>query len=173
MQAPYAFMAILEQLYHFLGVTVMKHGHPAIAWRFPSGIIQGCSLSGSMYAAVAACFLFDLQSRMEGPRLGLARACADDIGCVVKQLRALRILADVMQTAERIAALVLKLTKCLLAPLHAKLTDGMAAPMHELIRDMVPLFANVQVVSSLTYLGLVLGPAADESSCWLAPSIKG
>eukprot|EP00959_Pyramimonas_sp_CCMP1952_P334220 6999615-Pyramimonas_sp.AAC.1 len=72
----------------------MKNGLPTLAWRIPSGIIRGCSPSGSIYAAVTACFLFDLQSRMEGPRLGLARACVDDIGCVVKQLWALRILAD-------------------------------------------------------------------------------
>eukprot|EP00959_Pyramimonas_sp_CCMP1952_P463756 9485475-Pyramimonas_sp.AAC.1 len=81
---------------------------------------------------------------MEGPRLGPARACADDVGCVVKQLQALRILADVMQTAERIATLVLKLTKCLLVPLHAQFTEQMAVPMHEPIRDIVPFFANVQ-----------------------------
>eukprot|EP00959_Pyramimonas_sp_CCMP1952_P178912 3740192-Pyramimonas_sp.AAC.1 len=85
--------------------------------------MQGCSLSGSLYAAVTACFLFDLQSRMEAPRLGLARAGADEIGCVVKKLQALRILADVMQTAERFSTLVLKLTKCLLVPLHAQLTE--------------------------------------------------
>eukprot|EP00959_Pyramimonas_sp_CCMP1952_P261088 5458895-Pyramimonas_sp.AAC.1 len=37
---------------------------------------------------------------------------------------------------------------------------------------MAPFFAQVQVVSALPYLGLVLGPAADANSCWLAPSLK-
>eukprot|EP00959_Pyramimonas_sp_CCMP1952_P104126 2176498-Pyramimonas_sp.AAC.1 len=41
MQAPCAFLAILEQLYHILDVTVMKNGLPALAWRISSGIIQG------------------------------------------------------------------------------------------------------------------------------------
>eukprot|EP00959_Pyramimonas_sp_CCMP1952_P335535 7025634-Pyramimonas_sp.AAC.1 len=118
-QAPFAFIAILEQPSHILDAIVMKNGLPTFAWRISSDIIQGCSLSGSIYAVVTACFLFDLQGRMEGSRLGLARACADDIGCVVRRLQALRILAEVRQTAEKIATLALKLTKCLLVPLRA------------------------------------------------------
>eukprot|EP00959_Pyramimonas_sp_CCMP1952_P408553 8562401-Pyramimonas_sp.AAC.1 len=104
-------MAVLEQLYHILDALVMLNGSPTLAWRISSGIIQGCSLSGSVYAAVTACFLFDLQKRLEAPRLGLARACAGDIGCAVKKLSALSIVADVMSTAEAIATLSLKLTK--------------------------------------------------------------
>eukprot|EP00959_Pyramimonas_sp_CCMP1952_P361303 7566780-Pyramimonas_sp.AAC.1 len=65
MQAPLAFMAILEQLYHILDAIVMKSGLPTFGWRISSGIMQGCSLSGSIYAAVTARFLFDLQGRME------------------------------------------------------------------------------------------------------------
>eukprot|EP00959_Pyramimonas_sp_CCMP1952_P019265 407197-Pyramimonas_sp.AAC.1 len=72
----------------------MINGAPTLAWRISSGIIQGCSLSGFIYAAVTACFLFDPQKRLEAPRLGLARACADDTGCVVKRLSALCAVAD-------------------------------------------------------------------------------
>eukprot|EP00959_Pyramimonas_sp_CCMP1952_P176245 3682802-Pyramimonas_sp.AAC.1 len=82
MRPPFAFMAVLEQLCRILDALVMLNGTPTLAWRTSSGIIQACSLSGSIYAAVTACFLFDLQKRPEAPRLGLARACADDIGCV-------------------------------------------------------------------------------------------
>eukprot|EP00959_Pyramimonas_sp_CCMP1952_P299746 6269700-Pyramimonas_sp.AAC.1 len=93
MQAPFAVMAVLEQLYRILDAMVMINGMPTFASRISSGIIQGCSFSGYTYAAVTACSLPDLQVRLEGARLGLARACADDIGCVVKQRQALRIYA--------------------------------------------------------------------------------
>eukprot|EP00959_Pyramimonas_sp_CCMP1952_P384631 8060965-Pyramimonas_sp.AAC.1 len=77
-----------------------------------------------------------------------------------------------MQTAENAASLALKLTKCLLVPLHAPFTEQLATSMCDLIRAVALFFANIQVVRSLVYHGLVMGPAADESSCWLAPSIK-
>eukprot|EP00959_Pyramimonas_sp_CCMP1952_P217592 4550905-Pyramimonas_sp.AAC.1 len=82
---------------------------------------------------------------MEGSRSGLARACADDIGGVVKQLQTLRILTDVMQTAGKVATLALKLTKRLLAPLHAPSTEQLAAFMRDSIRDVAPFVANIQV----------------------------
>eukprot|EP00959_Pyramimonas_sp_CCMP1952_P429644 8997986-Pyramimonas_sp.AAC.1 len=67
---------------------------PTHVWWVSSGTAQGCSLSGSLYAATTASFLVDLQSNLEASRLGLVRACADDIGAAIKQLKSLVTLAD-------------------------------------------------------------------------------
>eukprot|EP00959_Pyramimonas_sp_CCMP1952_P212266 4441693-Pyramimonas_sp.AAC.1 len=45
-----------------------------------SGIIQGCALSGSLYAIASSPFLYHLVRVTEEAGRGLARACADDIG---------------------------------------------------------------------------------------------
>eukprot|EP00959_Pyramimonas_sp_CCMP1952_P249338 5212125-Pyramimonas_sp.AAC.1 len=57
-------------------------------------------------------------------------------------------------------------------PLHVPFTEQLAEAMRAAIATIVPFFAQIQVVSTLVYLGLVMGAAADESSCWLAPFLK-
>eukprot|EP00959_Pyramimonas_sp_CCMP1952_P394062 8256817-Pyramimonas_sp.AAC.1 len=69
-----------------------------------------------------------------------------------------------MRIAEAAAASSLKLTKRMLVPLHARFTEQFAKNMRAAIATIVPFTAQVQVVSTLVYLGLVMGPAADESS---------
>eukprot|EP00959_Pyramimonas_sp_CCMP1952_P392795 8230535-Pyramimonas_sp.AAC.1 len=81
----------------------MVRNTPTHAWWVTSGIVQGCSLSGSLYAAATAPFLVDLQRQLEAPRRGIARACADDIGAAIRAILSLSILADIMLLAERFA----------------------------------------------------------------------
>ncbi|CAK0828297.1 unnamed protein product [Prorocentrum cordatum] len=164
--------AVREQLYHIVDAVVMVNGVPAVSWRISFGIVQGCSLSGLIYAAVIACFLFDVQVLLEGDRLGPARARADDIGCVVKHAQALRAVAEAMQVADAIAALSPKLTECMLVPLHAPFSVEVATTVRQALAAAVLFFAKIQIASALVYSGLVLSPAADESSCRLAQSIK-
>eukprot|EP00959_Pyramimonas_sp_CCMP1952_P099246 2074754-Pyramimonas_sp.AAC.1 len=57
------------------------------------GIIQGCALPGSLFAAAALPFLEDLRLGLEIKHRGLFRACADDIGGVLFALVDLRFLA--------------------------------------------------------------------------------
>ncbi|CAK0910784.1 unnamed protein product [Prorocentrum cordatum] len=45
-----------------------------------SCIMQGRGLSGALFALGSLVFLEDLQASIEGPQLGLARACADGVG---------------------------------------------------------------------------------------------
>eukprot|EP00959_Pyramimonas_sp_CCMP1952_P164044 3429799-Pyramimonas_sp.AAC.1 len=60
----------------------------------------------------------------------------------------------------------------MLVPLHAAFSSALVAEVRTAITSLVPFFANIQIVSTLVYLGLVMGPAADDDSSWLAPSIK-
>eukprot|EP00959_Pyramimonas_sp_CCMP1952_P310910 6506642-Pyramimonas_sp.AAC.1 len=60
----------------------------------------------------------------------------------------------------------------MLVPLHAAFSSTLVAEVGTAITSLVSFLANIQIVSILVYLGLVLGPAADDDSSWLAPSIK-
>eukprot|EP00959_Pyramimonas_sp_CCMP1952_P173239 3620042-Pyramimonas_sp.AAC.1 len=68
MQVPRAFLSIIDQLHLELEAFAMVRNTPTHAWRVTSGIVQGCSLSGSLYAAATALFLVDLQRKLEAPR---------------------------------------------------------------------------------------------------------
>eukprot|EP00959_Pyramimonas_sp_CCMP1952_P070235 1466445-Pyramimonas_sp.AAC.1 len=66
-----------------------------------SGIIQGDALSGSLAAIALTLTLHDLYVSLEKGRMGISRACADDIGGVFKRLQSLRTLARIMGVSER------------------------------------------------------------------------
>eukprot|EP00959_Pyramimonas_sp_CCMP1952_P067346 1405416-Pyramimonas_sp.AAC.1 len=73
-----------------------------------SGIIQGGALSGSLFAIALTPTLQDLYVSLEKGKMGMSRACADDIGGVLKRLQSLRTLARIMGVSERVAHLALK-----------------------------------------------------------------
>eukprot|EP00959_Pyramimonas_sp_CCMP1952_P404030 8465958-Pyramimonas_sp.AAC.1 len=52
-----------------------------------SGFIQGCALSGSLFAAALSPELLDIHRCFETPRKGINRACADDLGGALADLR--------------------------------------------------------------------------------------
>ncbi|CAK0820581.1 unnamed protein product, partial [Prorocentrum cordatum] len=84
---------------------------------FSLGIMQGCPLSGTLHALGAAAFLVDLAEKVEGPQVGLIRACADDIGGALRSAQALSEVSQVMSCASAMANLDLKAAKCKVAPL--------------------------------------------------------
>ncbi|CAK0905106.1 unnamed protein product, partial [Prorocentrum cordatum] len=172
MQVPRAFLSIIDQLYLELEAFAMVRNTPTHAWWVTSGIVQGCSLSGSLYAAATAPFLVDLQLQLEAPRKGIARACADDIGAAIRDIPSLSILADIMLLAERFATLSLRIDKCNLVPLHKPFSEAVASEVRSLLCAHVPVLECINIVESLKYFGLILGPAADADSCWTAPAMK-
>ena len=84
MGLPGAFINFVTFLYASVqGVAVHMGLLQHVFW-IQSGIIQGCALSGTLFAFATSAFLSDLASRIEGPQFGLVRACADDIGAPSK-----------------------------------------------------------------------------------------
>eukprot|EP00959_Pyramimonas_sp_CCMP1952_P420850 8816026-Pyramimonas_sp.AAC.1 len=60
----------------------------------------------------------------------------------------------------------------MLAPVRAQLSSDVVAAARQAPATTVPFFAQIKIVNTLVYLGLVLGTAADAISCRLAPSLK-
>ena len=61
-------------------------------FKLASCILQGCPLAGIMFAMAVDPILRAFNSAMDHKGLGVARACADDIGCVLNDLNPLSIL---------------------------------------------------------------------------------
>ena len=80
------------------------------------GIAQGCPSSGFIFAAAIDCGMWLLAQRIVDPGLGLAFACADDIGCVLKSLRAFCICAEIFERIEQATTLSLSITQTNLVP---------------------------------------------------------
>ena len=59
--------------------------------RFPSGVAQGCTASAFFNNAIDP-FLASFDKALRSRNAGIVRACADDLGIVLKQLKHLKII---------------------------------------------------------------------------------
>eukprot|EP00959_Pyramimonas_sp_CCMP1952_P177645 3713131-Pyramimonas_sp.AAC.1 len=66
-----------------------------------------------------------------------------------------------MLHAEKFTTLSLRIGKCNLAPLRKPLSEAVVDEVRSLLCTHVPFFDRINIVESLKYLGLILGPAAD------------
>eukprot|EP00959_Pyramimonas_sp_CCMP1952_P240442 5024906-Pyramimonas_sp.AAC.1 len=80
LRSPAPALYFLAWLYSAIEGVVAHSGLPHSVYWPRSGTIQGRGLSGTLYALSTAPFLVDLGYSLEDAGLGLARACADDIG---------------------------------------------------------------------------------------------
>eukprot|EP00973_Karenia_brevis_P087918 12193854-Karenia_brevis.AAC.1 len=103
MQVPTGLLQLIMSIYKAAKVT--------------SGVIQGCPLSGTLFVLATQPILGHLHEVIDACGKGVTRACADDIGCCYKSLWHLQCVNPVFKAAERAANLVLKIKKCVIAPL--------------------------------------------------------
>eukprot|EP00973_Karenia_brevis_P087605 12148963-Karenia_brevis.AAC.1 len=76
--------------------------------RVGAGVLQGCPLSGSLYALVTDIFLCELKEYINDQGLGVITACADDIGGALKSFRHMQIMAPTFGRFFSFAGLCLK-----------------------------------------------------------------
>eukprot|EP00959_Pyramimonas_sp_CCMP1952_P262345 5485714-Pyramimonas_sp.AAC.1 len=136
-----------------------------------SGIIQGCPGSGSLFSLAVDPFLQKFRAVTDACNKGRTRACADDIGMTIRDLRHLRRIHTVFKEAEAIARLKLKPAKCVLVPLGSVLTDILATRIKNWLRLNIPDWSDFRVAPLAKYLGLWIGPSADYDS-WASPQLK-
>eukprot|EP00959_Pyramimonas_sp_CCMP1952_P323638 6773090-Pyramimonas_sp.AAC.1 len=100
-----------------------------------SGVLQGCPLSGSLFAIAIDSFLWDVFRSVQRPGHGQIRACADDIGAVLSFRKGYRETARIFRNAGHLAGLTLKAEKCRVVPLSAALSDSLASDFRRLLRE--------------------------------------
>ncbi|CAK0813889.1 unnamed protein product, partial [Prorocentrum cordatum] len=172
LKLPEAFVSFVTFLYASVEGVVSHLGSLVHIFWIQSGIIQGCALSGTLYALGTAVFLVDLASRVEAAGLGLVRACADDIGGTLLAIRHLAHVYRVMKMASDLANLALKVSKCKIAPLSDRFSPNLSATVSYWVSHLVPEWSSFEVAPKLLYLGLWLGPAVVPSTSWIDPVAK-
>ncbi|CAK0825212.1 unnamed protein product, partial [Prorocentrum cordatum] len=172
LKLPEAFVSFVAFLYASVEGVVSHLGSLVHIFWIQSGIIQGCALSGTLYALSTAVFLVDLASRVEAAGLGLVRACADDIGGALLAIRHLVHVYRVMKMASDLANLALKVSKCKIVPLSDRFSPNLSATVSYWVSHLVPEWSSFEVAPKLLYLGLWLGPAVVPSTSWIDPVAK-
>eukprot|EP00959_Pyramimonas_sp_CCMP1952_P086321 1805520-Pyramimonas_sp.AAC.1 len=97
---------------------------------------------------------------------------ADNIGGALKALRVLWFVARIMSIAEHVACLILKPSKCNITPVFAAFSDAVRELVQSQLAVLVPQWSQLQIIDGLKYLGLWLGPAADDLCQFRAPAAK-
>ena len=76
------------------------------------GVLQGCPLSGSLFVIAIDPLLHMFKTMLENSNLAWVRACADDIGISLSQLRHLSIVRLLLGDFTVVSGLNLKFIKC-------------------------------------------------------------
>ena len=137
-------------------------------WR---GVLQGCPLSGFIWAIVFDPFLRILMASFQDPGYGVLRACADDVGAALKHIKFLRIFERVFFRARMAAGLSLGLPKCKLIPVAVPFTSAVRDQVRSWLEAYLPEWSTFEVVPSGVYLGFALGPGVTLES-WEGPLSK-
>ena len=98
-----------------------------LLFKVASGVLQGCQLSGALFAASVDPILTHLSSIVDAPLCtvvprthplptGKLAACADDIGGALASIRVLGPLCRAFMIAERVTNLKVNPAKCVIVP---------------------------------------------------------
>jgi len=134
-----------------------------------AGVLQGCPLSGSIFALCTHPFYSYFKAEIDDKGLGMTRCCADDVGAVILKLIALVRYAVGFIAMRDFGGLSVSTRKCFFVPLAAPFSSGLVAVLRERIEALEIFWVGVPVVKMAKYLGFWLGPAAGKRS-WDDPS---
>ena len=90
--------------------------------------------------------------------LHVLRACADDIGIAMLDMRYLKDAFKVFEMSRKIANQCLKPAKCKLIPLNIEMSEELACSIKEWLEAHIPGWSNFVVTSSAKYLGFSTSP---------------
>ena len=163
----------------YVAAEAMAAQDPSIVIYFiTAGVIQGCPLSGSIFALSIDSLIGCLSSQLlEAPAHFPARprdfaqqyvipgspsrvwACADDIGMVLCDRSVLVRCFETFECFRALSSLILKPQKSVVI-LLAAWSEADVAAMQTFLDAEVPAWTHFKICSHATYLGWVLGPTA-------------
>ena len=136
-----------------------------------SGVLQGCPLSGMLFAIAIDPFLRSITSSIDEKRIGATRACADDIAVALASLYGLCELFPCFDAAEKLAGLSLKPKKCVVVPAGKVLTDELGTDIKRWLERNLPSWQDFNIRPVGKYLGFMVGPSSAASQ-WAAACSK-
>eukprot|EP00973_Karenia_brevis_P054081 7512623-Karenia_brevis.AAC.1 len=102
----------------------------------------------------------------------IMRACADDLACAVHDINILKDISKIFNKLALAANLKLKIKKCRLVVTSGRLSMHLISVIKEWLCKHVPEWAGMSIVDQAVYLGVLMGPGADESQFWGGTSLK-
>ena len=146
-------LRVLRTLYLDGHCVISAGGNTWPGFPMTSGIRQGCPLSPLLFAVVMDLLLRRLTTHLPGQHTH--RAFADDVGLVITDLPAqLQPLVALLSEFGSISGMQVNRRKTIGIPLW--LHEGELA--REEIRGAAPLWGEIPLQSSATYLGCLIGP---------------
>ena len=172
--APEWFINYVSALYAG-NVTCHMNSHgKTFLFSILAGVLQGCPMSATLFIFAINPFLLHFEEILEKDKLGIVRACADDIGISLHDFRSLANVSIVFECAKRLANLNLKPPKCHIVPLNCPSSDS-GQPDYSLITKWlevhIPNWKTFQICRAAKYLGFFLGPGAGANQ-WTLPIKK-
>ena len=128
-----------------------------------SGVLQGCPLSGSLFVLAIDPLLHMFKTMLEDSSLACVRACADDIGISLTQLRHLPVVKILFDDFTLVSGLNLKAVKCVIILNFILAFEANCQVVQEWLRLYCPGWESMAVCNSAKYLGILLGPHAGQS----------
>ena len=119
-ESPDGLLEAIKGIYFFNFAKISLSSSFIFAFAILSGVLQGCPLSGSIFAVSLDPFLRWMEKDIEATGRGTVRACADDIGAALGALQHLVIIEPIFRAARLAAGLTLKPSKCVIVPLFAR-----------------------------------------------------
>lgn len=167
---PDGLVCIVRALYDS-GDMLWQGPMAAVVCQATSGVAQGCPLSGVLFVCVMDPVLRRIHTVLWRPRLGMVRACADDLALAMRTARAARLLAPEFKRAEKVAGLTLKAEKCQAVPLSTTPRPDDEEQWRAALESGGTGWGRFRVVEHAMYLGVRLG-GATLAEIWASPVSK-
>ena len=146
-----------------------------------SGVVQGCTMSGLLFALSFDPFVRELARRIDDVGLGTSRMCADDVGIAFRHVHGLIAAHEIFDNAKLYASLFLNFSKCFLVPLSLCLPASLEVDprgsriisnradredvhrwLLEWLLRHIPQWSSFQISNATEYLGVWLGPVSAQ-----------
>ena len=149
--------AVFAQCY-FASAGSFRNSEVVQMFFLTPGVLQGCPMSGWLFALVMDTILEALHKGLGIADPGYSidvpciRACADDIGAALKEGRDLKTLHATFAEVAHVSKLKTKPKKCQVVVLGAE-AEKRTFETKRWIADCVPAWENMAVVRTAKYLG--------------------
>ena len=135
---------VFQSLYKHAIAIYEDNGDLHILVRFFSGVLQGCPASAFLFNNAIDPFLASFDKALRMRHAGIFKACADDIGVVLKQLKHLKVIYPIFSDCKTHAGLALKPPKCVLVPLCA-FSEEVHASIYRWITQHMPMWQSFKI----------------------------
>ena len=147
---------VIYSFQHVVAYTALE-GHMQLLFVVLSGVIQGCPLASAVFVIALNPWLLRIQAELEIPKRGIVRACADDLGFVLRAFAHLSLLFAIFTDMAHVANLQLKAVKCVLVPL-CEWSPAVKQATATCLANLIPSWKDFAIEPCAKYLGTWLGP---------------